>query len=97
MSSFPTGEGSGDDEVITVNLSAIPDSVTQQLVCKLKATADEHCSGKSLAAHPIRMVFSVNIYTPNITFDRVSNAYCRVCSQDPEQSWPCSGFNLETN
>ncbi|CAE7865297.1 Tellurium resistance protein TerZ [Symbiodinium microadriaticum] len=52
-----TGEGSGDDEVITVNLSAIPDSVTQ-------------------------MVFSVNIYTPNITFDRVSNAYCRVCSQD---------------
>eukprot|EP00439_Symbiodinium_sp_Y106_P060319 s2205_g8.t3 len=40
-----TGEGSGDDEVITVNLSAIPDSVTQ-------------------------MVFSVNIYTPNITFDR---------------------------
>ncbi|CAE7245694.1 terZ [Symbiodinium pilosum] len=52
-----TGEGSGDDEVITVNLSAIPERVTQ-------------------------MIFSVNIYTPNITFDRVSNAYCRMCSQD---------------
>ena len=33
MSLFPPGEGSGDDEVITVNLSAIPDSVTQQLIC----------------------------------------------------------------
>ena len=28
------------------------------------------------------MIFSVNIYTPNITFDRVSNAYCRMCSQE---------------
>ena len=52
-----TGEGSGDDEVIKVNLAKIPDTVAQ-------------------------MIFSVNIYTPNVTFDQVANAYCRVCSED---------------
>lgn len=52
-----TGEGSGDDEVINVDLSLIPEHVEQ-------------------------MFFCVNIYTPKVTFDQVSNAYCRMCSQD---------------
>lgn len=52
-----TGEGSGDDEVIQVDLSMIPDHVEQ-------------------------MFFSVNIYTPRVTFDQVANAYCRICGQD---------------
>ena len=30
----------------------------------------------------VQMIFSVNIYTPNVTFDQVSNAYCRMCSED---------------
>ncbi|CAJ1348461.1 unnamed protein product [Effrenium voratum] len=55
-----TGEGSGDDEVIYVNLDKIPDSVEQ-------------------------MVFSVNVYTPGVTFDKVSNAYCRMVGQDSER------------
>ena len=31
------------------------------------------------------MFFSVNIYTPRVTFDQVANAYCRICGQD--HSW----------
>jgi tellurium resistance protein TerZ len=51
------GEGSGDDEVITVNLESVPPECEQ-------------------------MCFVVNIYTKNVTFDKVSNAYCRVVDQE---------------
>jgi len=48
-----TGEGEGDDEVISADLSSIPDSVQQ-------------------------VFFVVNIYSNSVTFDKVSNAYCRL-------------------
>lgn len=48
-----TGEGDGDDEVITANLEAIPQQVQQ-------------------------IFFVVNIYTNGLSFEQVSNAYCRI-------------------
>mmetsp|Transcript_49676 Transcript_49676/g.141927 ORF Transcript_49676/g.141927 Transcript_49676/m.141927 type:complete len:417 (-) Transcript_49676:108-1358(-) len=52
-----TGEGAGDDEVITVSLDQIP------------ADCDQ-------------LVFVVNIYSKGTTFDRVSNAFCRIMDQE---------------
>jgi len=52
-----TGEGSGDDETIFVNLAEIPEHIEQLVLC-------------------------VNIYTRGVTFDKVSNAYCRICDED---------------
>eukprot|EP00441_Pelagodinium_beii_P019766 CAMPEP_0197655024 /NCGR_PEP_ID=MMETSP1338-20131121/39202_1 /TAXON_ID=43686 ORGANISM="Pelagodinium beii, Strain RCC1491" /NCGR_SAMPLE_ID=MMETSP1338 /ASSEMBLY_ACC=CAM_ASM_000754 /LENGTH=377 /DNA_ID=CAMNT_0043230587 /DNA_START=8 /DNA_END=1141 /DNA_ORIENTATION=- len=48
-----TGEGEGDDEVISADFSLIPDSVQQ-------------------------IFFVVNIYSNGVTFEKVSNAYCRL-------------------
>jgi len=48
-----TGEGSGDDEVISVDLDGVPTSVAQ-------------------------IFFVVNIYTKDVTFSLLNNAYCRV-------------------
>jgi len=55
-----TGEGSGDDEVIQVDLEKIPGNVEQ-------------------------LVFCVNIYTKGVCFDRVSNAYCRICDEQGQE------------
>jgi tellurium resistance protein TerZ len=48
-----TGEGDGDDEVISAELDRIPAKVGQ-------------------------IFFVVNIYTRGVTFDQVSNPYCRI-------------------
>lgn len=50
-----TGEGEGDDEVISANLAVIPADVQQ-------------------------IVFVVNVYTQGVSFEQVSNAYCRIFS-----------------
>jgi len=52
-----TGEGGGDDEVISVDLEQIPADCEQ-------------------------MAFVVNMYTKGVTFDKVSNAYCRVMDRE---------------
>ncbi|CAE7475854.1 terZ, partial [Symbiodinium pilosum] len=55
-----TGEGDGDDEVITANLQEIPVDIQQ-------------------------VVFVVNVYTRGVTFEKVSNAYCRILDSSGEE------------
>ncbi|CAE7292609.1 terZ [Symbiodinium natans] len=55
-----TGEGDGDDEVITANLQDIPVDIHQ-------------------------IVFIVNVYTRGVTFEKVSNAYCRILDSSGEE------------
>lgn len=40
---------------------------------------------KDVPANVDQLVFTVNIYTRGITFERVSNAYCRVCDESGQE------------
>jgi len=55
-----TGEGDGDDEVISVDLSLVPDEVSQ-------------------------IFFVVTVYTKNVTFSQVENAFCRVVTEEGQE------------